>query len=69
MLLKYIIFLTRQHQALVRMILELEDGPAHMRTIVQKAGLQGIDITHNHTNYGDSTTLQVVGIACEVRPI
>jgi len=33
---------------------------------VEKAGLQGIDITNNHTNYGDKTTLHVVGIACEV---
>ena len=48
------------------MILKLEDGAAHLKTIVEKAGLQGIDITNNHTNYGDKTTLHVVGIACEV---
>nr|UQK61952.1 soluble guanylate cyclase 1 [Choanoeca flexa] len=57
------------HEALVRVILSFEDGSKHLQQIVERAGLQDMDIINNHTNYDDETTMHVIEIACEVMGI
>jgi hypothetical protein len=54
-------------QALVRVVLGLDNGQALLEEILTRAGVRNLDILQTHTRYDDAATMHVVSITCQVR--